>query len=244
MDDEHWTTDMVPERTFCIHENGLPNNVCQYPCPYGNNNESVSYMDSLDLSDISDYKDYMLTTSDDEDLPGLEEVPYWTLVCFNTYLTFKLQWVALNFVCYHLNTWLRYLLEHLTWHFFFIQISCTYSCMLSFKDNYFLFNYHHFFFIIIIIIIFFSFIVFFFNFVHTWMISHRSILKYKKIISETWCFFHQSLSGCGTGSLETCTHIISRPKTYYYSFLLLKLILLLLLLLLLFLFSPWPCETL
>ena len=75
IEDEHWTTEMVPERTFCIHENGLPNNVCQYTCPYGNNN-SVSYMDSLDLSDIFDYKDYMLTTSDDEELPGLEEVPY------------------------------------------------------------------------------------------------------------------------------------------------------------------------
>ena len=48
IDDEHWTTEMVPERTFCIHENGLPNNVCQYPCPYGNNNNSVSYMDSLE----------------------------------------------------------------------------------------------------------------------------------------------------------------------------------------------------
>ena len=47
IDDEHWTMEMVPERTFCIHENGLPNNVCQYPCPYGNNNNnSVSYMDS------------------------------------------------------------------------------------------------------------------------------------------------------------------------------------------------------
>ena len=75
IDDEHWTTEMVPERTFCIHENGLPNNVCQYPCPYGNNN-TASYMDSLDLSDISDYEDYMMTTSDDEELPGLEEVPY------------------------------------------------------------------------------------------------------------------------------------------------------------------------
>ena len=50
MDDEHWTTEMVPERTFCIHENGLPNNVCQYPCPNGNNNDTVSYMDSLDLT--------------------------------------------------------------------------------------------------------------------------------------------------------------------------------------------------
>ena len=33
-------------------------------------------MDSLDLSDISDYNDYMMTTSDDEDLLGMEEVPY------------------------------------------------------------------------------------------------------------------------------------------------------------------------
>ena len=46
IDDEHWTTEMVLERTFCIHENGLPNNVCQYPCPYGNNN-TASYMDSF-----------------------------------------------------------------------------------------------------------------------------------------------------------------------------------------------------
>ena len=75
IDDEHWTTEMVPERTFCIHGNGLPNNVCQYPCPYGNNN-AASYMDSLDLSDISNYEDYMMTTSDDEELPGSEEVPY------------------------------------------------------------------------------------------------------------------------------------------------------------------------
>ena len=32
-------------------------------------------MDSLDLSDISDYEDYMVTSSD-EDLLGMEEVPY------------------------------------------------------------------------------------------------------------------------------------------------------------------------
>ena len=75
LDDEHWIAEIVPERTFCIHENGLPNNVCQHPCPYGNN-DTVSYMDSLDLSDISDYEDYMMTTSDDEDLLGMEEVPY------------------------------------------------------------------------------------------------------------------------------------------------------------------------
>ena len=74
LDDEHWTSDIVPERPFCIHENGLPNNMCQHPCPYGSN-DTVSYMDSLDLSDILDYEDYMVTSSDEE-LPGMEEVPY------------------------------------------------------------------------------------------------------------------------------------------------------------------------
>ena len=75
LDDKHWTSDIVPERTFCIHENGLPNNICQHPCPYGSN-DTVSYTDSLDLSDILDYEDYMMTTSDDDEIPGLEEVPY------------------------------------------------------------------------------------------------------------------------------------------------------------------------
>ena len=89
LDDEHWTSEEVPERTFCMHKHGLPQNLCQYPCPYGSN-DTVSYMDSLDLSDISDYEDYMVTSSDEE-LPGMEEVPYWqwTLVCLNTYLKFQ-----------------------------------------------------------------------------------------------------------------------------------------------------------
>ena len=75
MDDEYWSMEMVPERTFCIHENGLPNNMCSYPCPFGHNGTTL-YVDSLDLSDISDLEDHFLTTSDDEELPGLEEVPY------------------------------------------------------------------------------------------------------------------------------------------------------------------------
>ena len=74
LDDEHWTSEETPERTFCIHECGLPHNLCQYPCPYGSNN-TPSYMDSLDLSDISDYEDYVVTSSDEE-IPGMEEVPY------------------------------------------------------------------------------------------------------------------------------------------------------------------------
>ena len=72
MDEEHWTTGLAPERTFCIHENGLPDNICSYPCPYGSNN-TVSYIDSLDLSDVSDLEDHFLTTSDEEELPRLEE---------------------------------------------------------------------------------------------------------------------------------------------------------------------------
>ena len=28
LDDEHWTSEQVPERTFCIHKNGLPYNLC------------------------------------------------------------------------------------------------------------------------------------------------------------------------------------------------------------------------
>ena len=45
-------------------------------------------MGSLDLSDISDYEDYMVTSSDEE-IPGMEEVPYWyrSLVCLNICFT-------------------------------------------------------------------------------------------------------------------------------------------------------------
>ena len=74
LDDKHWTSEETPERTFCIHKHGLPHNLCQYPCPYGSNN-TLSYMDSLDLSDILDYEDHMVTSSDEEIL-GMEEVPY------------------------------------------------------------------------------------------------------------------------------------------------------------------------
>ena len=72
LDDDFWSTEMVPERTLCIHEYRLPNSVCSYPCPYGNNG-TASYIDSLDLSDISDLEDHFLTASDKEELPILEE---------------------------------------------------------------------------------------------------------------------------------------------------------------------------
>ena len=41
-----------------------------------------SYMDSLDLSDISDYEDYMVTSSN-EDIPAFRDTPYWEMLWFD-----------------------------------------------------------------------------------------------------------------------------------------------------------------
>ena len=74
LDDEHWTTKEVPNRTLCIHEHALPHGLCLYPCPYVNY-LIPSYTDSLDLSYISDFKDIMIKSSD-EDVPALQDRPY------------------------------------------------------------------------------------------------------------------------------------------------------------------------
>ena len=70
LDDEHWTTKEVPDRTLCIDEHALPHGLCPYLCPYANY-LIPSYANSLDLSDISDFEDIMITSSD-EDIPALE----------------------------------------------------------------------------------------------------------------------------------------------------------------------------
>ena len=74
LDDEHWTTKEVPDRTLCIHEHALPHRLCLYPCPYVNY-LLPSYTNSMDLSDISDFKDIMITSSN-EVIPALEDAPY------------------------------------------------------------------------------------------------------------------------------------------------------------------------
>ena len=74
LDDEHWTSEETPERTLCVHEHGLPHGLCPYPCPYMKY-QMPSYMDSMDLSDISEYEDYMVTSSD-EDIPAFRDIPY------------------------------------------------------------------------------------------------------------------------------------------------------------------------
>ena len=74
LDDEHWTTEEVPDRTLCIHEHALLHGLCPYLCPYANY-LLPSYANTMDLSDISDFEDIMITSSD-EDIPALEDVPY------------------------------------------------------------------------------------------------------------------------------------------------------------------------
>ena len=69
LNNEHWTSEEIPKRTLCIHEHGLPHGLCPYPCTYANY-QMPSYMDSLDLSDISDFEDYMVTYRD-KDIPAL-----------------------------------------------------------------------------------------------------------------------------------------------------------------------------
>ena len=74
LDDDHWTTEEIPDRTLCIHEHALPHRLCPYPCPYANY-QTLLYIDSLDLGDISDFKDIMIMSSN-EDTPTLEDTSY------------------------------------------------------------------------------------------------------------------------------------------------------------------------
>ena len=54
---------MLPAVT-CIHEHALPNGLCPYPCPYVNCQIPL-YVDSLDLSDISDLEDIVIMSSNE-----------------------------------------------------------------------------------------------------------------------------------------------------------------------------------
>ena len=74
LDDEHWTSEETHERTLCIHEHHLPHGLCPHPCPY-TNYQMPSYMDSLDLSNISDFEDYV-AMSNNEDIPTFEDTSY------------------------------------------------------------------------------------------------------------------------------------------------------------------------
>ena len=72
LDDNHWTRDQIPDRHLSIHEHLLPHSLCPYPCPYMDYTPTM-YQYSLDLSDFSDLKDVMVTSSD-KDVPALDDM--------------------------------------------------------------------------------------------------------------------------------------------------------------------------
>ena len=74
LEDEHWNIEEIPDRHLCIHEHSLPHGLWPYPCPYVNYQTSL-YYDTLNLSNYSEFKDLMSTSSDD-DIPALDDVGY------------------------------------------------------------------------------------------------------------------------------------------------------------------------
>ena len=71
LEDDHWTIKAILDRHLCVHKHSLPHSLCPYSCPYMDYT-STSYLNTLDLSDISEFEDLM-TTSSDEDIPGLDD---------------------------------------------------------------------------------------------------------------------------------------------------------------------------
>ena len=76
LDDEHWTTKEVPNRTLCIQKHSFPHGLCPYP-----NYLLPSYVKTMDLSNISDFEDIMIMSSD-EDITALEDPPYWKNIIY------------------------------------------------------------------------------------------------------------------------------------------------------------------
>ena len=74
LDDKHWTTEELPDRTLCIQEYAIPHRLCLYPCPYMNY-LLPSYAYTMGLSDISDFVDIMIMPNY-EDIPALEDAPH------------------------------------------------------------------------------------------------------------------------------------------------------------------------
>ena len=71
LDDEHWTAELAPYRPPCIYSHLLPHELCIFPCPYMNY-LTPAYLQDMNLSDISEFEDYIVVSSD-EDIPSLEQ---------------------------------------------------------------------------------------------------------------------------------------------------------------------------
>ena len=74
LDDDHWTSEEIPDRPLCIHKHLLSHGLCPYPCPYVDY-QTHSYFENMDLSNISEFEDVM-TTFSNKDIPVLKEITY------------------------------------------------------------------------------------------------------------------------------------------------------------------------
>ena len=74
LNDEHWIWKKFLTDLYIFMNISLPHRLCPYQCPYLDYQTS-SYYDTLDLSDISEFKDLM-TTSSDEEIPALNDIGY------------------------------------------------------------------------------------------------------------------------------------------------------------------------
>ena len=75
LDDNFCMEEPVPERHLCLHENSQ-HDLCPYPCPYDWNQLHLTWEDAMqyiDLNDIFDFPDVMVSANDD-DVPSLEDI--------------------------------------------------------------------------------------------------------------------------------------------------------------------------
>ena len=71
LDDNHRTTEEIPDRHLYIQEHSVPHSLCPYLCPYMDYTSAL-YHERLDLSDISEFED-LITTPSGEDIPALDD---------------------------------------------------------------------------------------------------------------------------------------------------------------------------
>ena len=71
LDDNHWTTEEILDRHLCIHKHSVPHSLCPYSSPYMDYTSTL-YHNTLDLSDIFEFEDF-ITTSSDKDILALDD---------------------------------------------------------------------------------------------------------------------------------------------------------------------------
>ena len=80
LDDDVWMDEPVPDGHLSVHEQSQLYDLCPYPCAYSSDqlhptpqNAPTPHYEIMDLSDIFNLPDVMITASD-EDIPGLDYV--------------------------------------------------------------------------------------------------------------------------------------------------------------------------